>query len=91
MRRRQDSPWLVAERNRVRTEPTQGIAHRIADGESPLMAWRVESGFTIAKLDRLTGIAGQRLVDLEIGKEQPQPDELAAIAKALRVAIALLG
>lgn len=90
MRRRQDSPRSVADRNRVRTEPTAGVAHRIADGDTPLAAWRVERCITIAKLDRLTGIAGQRLIDLQIGKAVAHPNEIAAIAAALNVIPALL-
>jgi len=90
VRRRQDSPWLVAERNRVRTEPTQGIAHRIADGETAFQAWRVENTTTLRKLVRLTGIDINRLLAFEAGRAVPHADELEALAKALRVTPGLL-
>ncbi|WP_442678299.1 helix-turn-helix domain-containing protein [Sphingomonas sp. ASY06-1R] len=79
------SPWLIAERERVRTQPTQGVAHRIAGGDNPLMAWRVETGLTIRKLDRLTGICCDDLCRMEIGQLQPTDAEIEALAKALRV------
>jgi len=90
VRRRQDSPWLVAERNRVRTEPTQGIAHRLADGETTFQAWRVENTTTLRKLVRLTGIDINRLLAFEAGRALPHADELEALAKALRVTPELL-
>ena len=90
MRRRQESPWLRAERNRVRTAPTQGIAHRLADGETTFQAWRVENTTTVRKLVRLTGIDINRLLAFEAGRALPQADELEALAKALRVTPELL-
>lgn len=90
MRRRQESPWLVAERNRVRTAPTQGVAHRIADGETTFQAWRVENTTPVRKLARLTGIDVNRLLAFEMGHALPQADELVALAKALRVVPELL-
>jgi len=90
MRRRQESPWLVAERNRIRTAPTQGVAHRIADGETSFQAWRVENTTPIRKLVRLTGIDINRLLAFETGHALPQADELEALAKALRVVPELL-
>lgn len=90
MRRRQESPWLVAERKHVRTAPTPGVANRIADGDTPFQAWRVESTMTIWKLVRLSNIDVNRLLAFEAGHAFPQPDELEALAKALRVAPELL-
>jgi transcriptional regulator with XRE-family HTH domain len=90
MRRRQDSPWLVAERQRVRTAPTQGVAHRIADGETAFQAWRVENTTPLRKLVRLTGIDINRLLAFEAGRALPHADELEALAKALRVTPELL-
>jgi transcriptional regulator with XRE-family HTH domain len=85
MRRRQESPWLVAERNRVRTTPTQGILHRLADGETTFQAWRVENTTPIRKLARLTGIDVNRLLAFETGRALPHADELEVLAKELRV------
>ena len=90
MRRRGTSPWLLAERNVVRTKPTQGVAHRIADGETPFQAWRVENTMPVRKLVRLTGIDINRLLAFEMGHAFPHADELEALAKALRVTVALL-
>lgn len=90
MQRRGKSPWLKAEKNRVRTAPTQGISHRIACGETPLYAWRVESTITTRKLSRETGIAAARVDLFEMGRAVPLPDELEALAKALRVVPELL-
>ena len=90
MRRRQDSPWLVAEKKRIRTTPTQGVAHRIAGGETPFLAWRVENAMTLRKLARLTAIDPDRLVSFEAGHILPHHDELEALSKALRVTPDLL-
>jgi len=80
----------MAERNRVRTAPTQGVAHRIADGETPFQAWRVENTTPLRKLVRLTGIDINRLLAFEMGRALPHPDELELLATALRVIPALL-
>jgi len=90
MRRRQESPWLVAERNRVRTAQTPGVANRIADGDTPFQAWRVENTTTIWKLVRLTNIDANRLLAFEADHAFPHLDELEALAKALRVVPQLL-
>ena len=90
MRRRGKSPWLEAEKNRIRTVPTQGIAHRIASGETPFYAWRVESTTTVRKLARDSGIAEDRIDRFERGCAFPHADELEALAKALRVIPELL-
>ena len=90
MRKKGVSPYLLVERQRIRTAPTAGIAHRIADGETPLAAWRVESAMTIARLDRLTGIAGERLIQIEAGHVTATEEELHAIAKSLKLAPELL-
>lgn len=90
MRRRQDSPWYVAEKMRVRTAPTPGIAYRIADGENPFLAWRVENATTPRKLARLTGIDSNRLIAFEMSRAFPNPEELEALAKALRITPELL-
>lgn len=89
MRRRGKSPWLEAEKNRIRTVPTQGIAHRIASGETPFHAWRVESTTTTRKLAR-DRIAESRIDRFERGEAFPHADELEALAKALRVIPELL-
>ena len=85
MRRRGTSPWLEAERQRVRTEMPAGVAHRIACGETTFEAWRIEGAMTWRKLARLTGIASSRLLLFERGHALPDADELAALATALRV------
>jgi len=90
MRRRGVSPWLIEARNRVRTAPTQGVAHRIADGETAFQAWRVENSTPLRKLVRLTGIDINRLLAFEGGRALPHADELEALAKALRVTPDLL-
>lgn len=90
MRRRQDSPWLVAERNRIRNAPTQGVAHRIAQGENRFRVWREETTLTLRRLARLSGVPTDRIDLFEQGYAVPHPDELEGLAKALRVAPALL-
>ena len=90
MRRRGKSPWLEAEKNRVRTAPTQGIAHRLADGENPLAVWRIETGLSVRQLDRKTGIAAYDLTCMEQGLLTPTLEELEKIAAALRVIPELL-
>jgi len=90
MRRRGVSPWLLAERNRVRTAPTQGVASRLADGENPIAAWRIESGLSTRQLDRKTGIAAHSLNSMELGLVTPTREELEKIAAALRVVPDLL-
>ena len=80
MRRRQESPWLLAERKRIRTEPTSGVAHRLADGENPIAAWRIETGLSTRQLDRKTGIAGHSLNSMELGLITPTPEEIEKIA-----------
>ena len=90
MRRRQESPWLLAERKRIRTEPTPGVAHRLADGENPIAAWRIETGLSTRQLDRKTGIAGHSLNSMELGLITPTPEEIERIAAALRVVPDLL-
>jgi len=90
MRRREKSPWLEAEKKRIRNAPTQGIAHRIAGGETPFLAWRVEGTMGLRKLARLTGVSVDRLLLFESGNALPHDDELEAIATALRVVPALL-
>ena len=90
MRRRQESPWLVAERNRIRTAPTQGVAHRLAAGENVFQVWREETTLAQRKLARLSGVDYDRISLFERGLAQPHPDELAGLAKALRVARELL-
>lgn len=90
MRRRGVSPWLIEERNRVRTAPTPGVIHRVADGETTFQAWRIENTTPIRKLARLTGIAIDRLLSFETGHAFPHADELEILAKALRVTLELL-
>lgn len=90
MRRRAKSPWLEAEKKRVRNAAPQGVAHRIMLGETPFQAWRVENATTLHKLARLTGIDRNRLLLFEDGRALPDADELAAIAAALRVTPDLL-
>lgn len=90
MRRRGKSPWLEAEKKRVRAAAPMGVAHRIACGETPFQAWRVEDTMTLRKLARLTGIPSDRLLLFEGGAALPDEDELAALAVALRVTPDLL-
>ena len=90
MRRRGKSPWLEAEKNRIRTEPTQGVAHRIADGETPFLAWRTENATTPGRVARAAGTTTARIDLFERGAALPHPDELEALAKALRVLPELL-
>lgn len=90
MRRRGISPWLVKARDQIRTAPSPGVAHRIADGDTPIAAWRVECGFSINTLSRLTNIDGWRLIDIESGLAPAHADEMNVIATALRVTPSLL-
>lgn len=90
MRRRGVSPWLIEERNLVRTAPTPGVIHRVADGETTFQAWRIENTIPVRKLARLTGIGFDRLLAFEMGHALPHVDELDALAKALRVTPELL-
>ena len=90
MRRRGVSPWLIAERNRVRTAPTQGVAHRLAQGENVFHVWREENTTPLRKLARLSGVDYYRICAFEAGQALPYPDELEALAKALRVTPDLL-
>jgi len=90
MRRRQDSPWLIAERNRVRTTPTQGIVSRLSEGENVFRVWREETTLTLRKLARLSGVDYDRLQLFEYGRALPHLEELEGLAKALRVAPDLL-
>jgi transcriptional regulator with XRE-family HTH domain len=85
MRRRGKSPWLEAEKTRVRTTAPMGVAHRIASGETAFYAWRVENATPVKKMVRETGIPANRLDLFEMGYALPHPDELEALAKALRV------
>lgn len=90
MRRRGKSPWLEAEKKRVRTCAPQGVTHRIASGETAFEAWRVENTTPIRKLARLCGIDVNRLLLFEAGHAMPHADELEALAAALRVTPDLL-
>jgi hypothetical protein len=90
MRRRGKSPWLELEKNKVRTVAPPGVADRIASGETPFQAWRVETTITMRKLARLTGIETHRLYLFETGRALPQADEIEALASALRVTPELL-
>ena len=90
VRRRQESPWLRAERNRLRTAPTQGIADRLAQGENAFQVWREETTLAQRKLARLSGVDYDRISLFEQGLALPHPDELHGLAKALRVIPELL-
>ena len=90
VRGRQESPWLIAERNRIRTEPTQGVANRLSQGENVFQVWREENTTPQRKLARLSGVDHHRISAFEAGQAVPHADELEALAKALRVAPELL-
>ena len=90
VRRRQESPWLRAERNRVRTAPTLGVANRLAQGENVFRVWREENATAQRTLARLSGVDYDRISLFEQGLALPHPDELAGLAKALRVMRELL-
>lgn len=90
MRRRGKSPWLEAERKRIREEAPQGVLSRIADGESAFLAWRTENATTPGRLARASGIPIDRIDRFERGLALPHPDELEGLAKALRVVPELL-
>lgn len=90
MRRRAKSPWLEAEKTRVRTAAPLGVAHRIASGETAFYAWRVENATTVKKLVRQTGIPARRIDLFEMGHAFPHRDELEVLSEALRVMPELL-
>lgn len=90
VRRRQQSPWLLAERNRVRTTPTMGVASRLAQGENVFQVWREENATAQRTLALLSGVDYDRISLFESGLAMPHPDELEGLAKALRVTPDLL-
>lgn len=90
MRKRQPSPWLLAEKERTRTAPPQSVTHRLGLGDNVFQIWREENCFSLRQLARRSGIDSERLLSFEFGPIQPDADELVRLAKALRVTTDLL-
>jgi len=90
VRRRAKSPWLEAERKRPLETMLPCVAERIAEGEHPLEVWAQQQCVPLKTIGRKTGIGMSRLIDVVHGQATLREDELAAVAKELRIAPHLL-
>jgi Helix-turn-helix domain len=63
------------------------LADRIFAGEHPVRAWREHRGLALGVLARSAGIAPSYLSEIEAGRKPGPARALAALAKALHVAI----
>ena len=66
------------------------LAHRIADGENPILVLRDWRGLTQVTLAKAAGISQSYLADIESGRRTGSAKKLAAIAAALKVPLDLL-
>ena len=66
------------------------VADRVADGESPIRAFREWRKMTQAQLSALTGVGQGYISDLENGRRRGTADALSRIAAALKVPLDLL-
>ena len=90
MRRRGKSPWLEAERNRPLETMLPCVAKRIAEGEHPLEVWAQQQCVSLKTIARKTKIEMYRLIDVVHGKAALAEEELAAVARELRIVPHLL-
>lgn len=90
MRRRGKSPWLEAERKRPLETMLPCVAERIAEGEHPLEVWAQQQCVPLKTTGRKTKIDMYRLIDVVHGEATLSEDELAAVARELRIARHLL-
>lgn len=63
------------------------VAHRIADGESPVRVWRENRGLKAVALARAAGISPAYLSEIETGKKDGTFRTMAAIAHVLNVSL----
>ena len=90
MRRRGKSPWLEAERKRWIETMLPCVAERIAGGEHPLEVWAQQQCVSLTTIGRKTKIDMYRLIDVVHGTATLSEEELAAVARELRIARHLL-
>ena len=90
MRRRGKSPWLEAERKRPLETMLPCVAERIAEGEHPLEVWAQQRCVSLKTIGRKTRIGMYRLIDVVHGEATLSEEELAAVARELRIAPHLL-
>jgi hypothetical protein len=90
VRRRGTSPWLEAERKRPIETMLPCVAERIAEGEHPLEVWAQQQCVSLKTIGRKAKIDMYRLIDVVHGEATLSADELAAVARELRIAPHLL-
>jgi DNA-binding XRE family transcriptional regulator len=66
--------------------PSQ-VTYAILDGQNPIKIWRKYRGLTQQQLAEMAGMSRSHLSQIESGKREGSPEELTAIAKALRLAL----
>ena len=63
------------------------VAHRIAEGQSPVRVWRESRGLKAVALTRAAGISPAYLSEIETGKKDGTFRTMAAIAQVLNVSL----
>jgi len=63
------------------------MAHRLADGESPIRVWREHRGLTVSALAEQAAISQAYLSQIEAGKREGTIGVFHALAEALKVTI----
>lgn len=63
------------------------VAHRIAEGQSPVRVWRESRGLKAVALARAAGISPAYLSEIETGKKDGTFRTMAAIAQVLNVSL----
>lgn len=63
------------------------VAHRIAEGQSPVRVWRESRGLKAIALARAAGISPAYLSEIETGKKDGTFRTMAAIARVLNVSL----
>jgi len=63
------------------------MAHRLADGESPIRVWREHRGLTVSALAEQAAISQAYLSQIEAGKREGTIGVFHALAAALKVTI----
>jgi antitoxin component HigA of HigAB toxin-antitoxin module len=66
------------------------VAHAIADGASPLKAWREHKGLTVQALADAAGVSKPYVSQIEGGKRTGTAATLARLAQALGVPVGAL-
>jgi len=90
VRRRGKSPWLEEARKRPLETMLPCVAERIAKGEHPLEVWAQQQCVPLKTIGRKTKIDMYRLIDVVHGQAALSEEELAAVARELRIAPHLL-